>query len=131
MKKVLVAFSIFLFAGCSNDNQLTINNLAESGILVNFRGKGYAINPGTTYTIADEIPNGKYNYATTYGIPSRVGIKSAAIDASGAGELNFQTKDTKIHLIYSSTVQDSIYTVHVTQSSSQDNKFDPANPLGP
>jgi hypothetical protein len=131
MKKVLIAFSVFLFAGCSNDNQLTINNLAEGGIIINFRGKEYSVNSGQTYTIPDEIPNGKYNFSTTFEIPYRPGIKSGTSDGAAAGELGFQTRDTKVHLLYSSSVADSVYTLHMTQSSSQDNNFDPSNPLGP
>jgi hypothetical protein len=131
MKKVLIAFSIFFCAGCSNDNQLTVNNIAEGGVIINFRGKEYSVSSGKTLNIPDEIPDGKYNFSTTFEIPNRPGIKSGISDGSIAGELNFQTRDTKIHLLYSSSVADSIYTLHMTQSSSQDNNFDPSNPLNP
>jgi hypothetical protein len=117
MKKIigLIALSIALY-GCSNDNKLTINNQASESIFINFRASVITIAPGGTQTVTD-IPNGGYNYNTTFEIPSNITSWSASGSAA-SGQLTFDKKNTQILLLYSSTTLAGVYTAYVNESSS-------------
>jgi uncharacterized lipoprotein NlpE involved in copper resistance len=117
MKKIITLFgSLLVLAGCSNDNKIVINNLADGNIYFNFRAQQYEIASDQSVTIAD-IPNGTYVYATTYQIPS--GAKTWSITGDAAsGSLMFDKKSTRILLLYASTMdQNGAYNVNVTWST--------------
>lgn len=116
MKYVLFAVVSLLLIGCANDNQVTIQNIAAGSVYINFRAKTYTIVPGASTVIA-EIPNGTYNYSTTFGIPN--GLKGDADGGAAAGELIFEEKDTKINFVYSSNQTDSTYHLGCTMSSTR------------
>jgi methyltransferase-like protein len=117
MKKIVAVFVLFLFlAGCSNDNKITLNNLSEGPIYFNYRAKHYIIDINGTKTI-EEIPNGVYTYATTYGIPSSA--TSATVSGNAAsGSVTFEKENTQILLIYSATIFNGAYTLGATMTSS-------------
>ena len=117
MKKIVALFAFLVFfTGCSNDNKITINNMAADNIYFNFRAKKYTITTDETIVITD-IPNGSYMYATTYQIPS--GATSWSIDgAAASGSLTFQKKDTQVLLLYASTTTEAgAYNVNVNSTS--------------
>jgi hypothetical protein len=128
MKKIAVLFAVVaVFAGCSNDNKITLNNISDGPIYFNFRATRYIIDVDETESISD-IPNGTYTYATTFGIPA--GAKTYSIEGTaGAGSLIFDKKDTQILLIYSATLSDAgEYKVGATMTSSRSISSSPTSP---
>lgn len=125
MKKLLLIPIIsLLFLNCqtdnpftSNDNRITIKNLAQYGIFFNFRAKEYQLQHNESIVI-DKIPNGTYSYATTYSVPS-IATSYSADDAAG-GALTFQYRETGYLFIYSSVLTtDGKYSLGVTITSSE------------
>lgn len=117
VKYFMLGLAAFLFAGCSGKNEVTISNIAEGSILVNFRAETHQIDPGNTITI-DDIPNGTYDYSTTYGIPAK--YTSGEIDGdAGSGTLIFEDKNTQINFIYSSSSNEDTYILGCTISSTR------------
>jgi hypothetical protein len=116
MKYVLFAVVALLLTGCANDNQVTIQNIAAGNVYVNFRAKTYTVVPGAS-TVIVEIPNGIYNYNTTFGVP--YGLKGEAGGDAAAGELIFEEKNTKVNFVYSSNQTDSTYHLGCTMSSTR------------
>jgi len=116
MKYVVIAMLAFLITGCANDNQVTIQNIAAGNVFVNFRAKTYTIVPGASTTVTD-IPNGTFDYSTTYQIPSH--LKGEVAGDAAAGTLIFEEKSTKINFIYSSMQDDTTYTLGCTKSSTR------------
>lgn len=117
MKNVVFAVVALLVIGCANDNQVTIQNIASGSVFVNFRAKTYALAPGAS-TVIIEIPNGTYDYNTTYQIPTS-GLKGEAGGDAASGELIFEEKNTKINFVYSSYQTDSTYHLGCTRSSTR------------
>jgi hypothetical protein len=114
-KTVTMVFLLFSLWGCSNNNQLTIQNQAQGTIYINFRASIDSVYPGGKSTLTD-IPNGSYNYNTTFELPS--GVTSWAANGSAAsGQMTFDKKNTQILLLYSSTTLTGVYTVYVNESS--------------
>ena len=118
MKKYLpVLVLLIALWGCSNDNKLTIKNIGDEPIYINFRASIDSVYPGGSFPVTD-IPNGTYEYNTTYRIPP--GVTSASMSGeAGSGQLFFEKKDTQILLLYSSTLLNGAYTVYVNKSSSE------------
>jgi len=121
MKNILVlTIALFAFAGCSNDNKIIIRNDTGLPITLNFRAQLKDVaekSPNNVGTIA-EIPNGTYNYNTTYTVPP-AGHYAFGTDA-GSGEVSFEQQNTTWLFIYSSTYSesDSTYTVYLNKTSS-------------
>jgi hypothetical protein len=114
-KMVVIFFLLFSLWGCSNNNQLTIQNQAQGTVYLNFRASIDSVYSGVTRTFTD-IPNGSYNYNTTFELPS--GITSWAANGSAAsGQMTFDKKNTQILLLYSSTTLAGVYTIYVNESS--------------
>ncbi|HMA63928.1 MAG: hypothetical protein ACM31E_06900 [Fibrobacterota bacterium] len=107
-----------LLIGCASKNEVKITNIAGGSILVNFRAETHTIPPAGTKTISG-IPNGTYDYSTTYVIPA--GYKGAVDGDAAAGTFIFEEKDTQINMIYSSSINtsDTTYTLHCTRSSTR------------
>jgi hypothetical protein len=128
MKQIVTALILFAFLfGCSNDNKITINNLASGNIYINFMAKKYTITPSATVTVTD-IPNGTYTYATTYEIPYYA--KTWSIESNAAsGNLIFEKKDTQILMLYASTIStDSTYEVNMSVTSTRSTSSSPTSP---
>ena len=117
MKYLVFAVVVLLVAGCANDNKVTIQNLAAGDVHINFRAKTYTIVPGAS-TIITEVPNGTYDYSTTFVIP--FGLKGVPpVGDAAAGELIFEDKSTKINFVYSSMRNDTTYILGCTKSSTR------------
>jgi hypothetical protein len=116
MRYIIIILLALLIASCSNDNQVTIKNIAQGSVFVNFRAKTHLIVPGESATITD-IPNGTYDYSTTYELPA--GLKGQVDGEAASGTLIFEDKSTKINFIYSSMRTDSTYTLGCTKSSTR------------
>jgi hypothetical protein len=117
MKYVVFAVVALFVTGCANDNQVTIQNIASGSVFINFRAKTYALVSGES-TVITEIPNGTYDYNTTYQIPTS-GLKGEADGDAASGELIFEEKSTKINFVYSSFQTDSTYHLGCTRSSTR------------
>lgn len=116
MKKMVTVLALAIFfCGCSNNNKLTIQNKSQGTIYLNFRATVYTI--GSNPVTLTDIPNGTYNYNTTFELPSGVTSWSASGTAAG-GQMTFDKKNTQILLLYSSTLLAGVYTIYVNESSS-------------
>ena len=126
MKKIVtLVIVIIALVGCSNNNKLTVNNLAAEGIHINFMAVEHYVESGSSKVITD-IPNGTYIFSTTYNIPPEA--KSANITGEAAGgELIFEKKDTQILLLYGYTYFDGAYEVNATMSTTRSS----TSPTGP
>ncbi len=117
MKKVLIAVLGFLcLMGCANDNKITIVNNAQEEIMFNFRATETDVPAGVTRDIPN-IPNGTFEYATTYVLPPGTTSSSTAGNAGG-GNLTFDLNQTHQRLIYASTFVAGTYTLNVNATSS-------------
>ena len=121
---IIAVFSII--GGCKNtvDNSVTIKNLAAGDIIVNFRGQAVSVASGTTGEV-QEIPEGTYDYSTTYTIPA--GATSAAEGSGINGQVKIKA-GTKVLLIYSSTLVSGVYTISATVSNSDDQSTGTTSP---
>jgi hypothetical protein len=116
MKKIVLMFAMLCSLwGCSNDNKLSIQNLAQETIYVNFRASVIPVQSNTTRTLTD-IPNGTYDYNTTYTLPAGATSASSSGDAA-SGQMSFDKKNTQVLLLYSSTLLAGVYTLYVNESS--------------
>ena len=116
---ILVLFFVALnFLSCSTsvNNRITFNNMSDGSILINFRGGIITVPSGQSVDVK-EIPQGKYNYATTYEIPA--GTTSSASQGELTGTVTINA-GTKILFLYTSTLINTVYTVYVTVSNSDD-----------
>jgi hypothetical protein len=116
IRYAFIAATALLLIGCASKNEVKITNVASMSILINFRAETYVIPSAGATTISD-IPNGTYDYSTTYSVP--LGYKGAVDGDVASGTLVFEEKDTQVNLIYSSSVSDTTYTLHCTRSSTR------------
>ena len=135
MKKILILFVLtslcaITFISCSTtvNNGITIKNLASGDIHLNFRAELTTVKAGGEVTLSS-LPKGLYEYNTTYEIPA--GIISSQAEEGVSGQLTLKA-GTKILIIYSSAITDSVYILSATLTSSDDlsDEGDP-NPVGP
>jgi hypothetical protein len=115
---LLSAVLVILFAGCNAKvhNGVSFTNKSMGDVYVNFRGGIIAVPSGTTKTV-DEIPQGTYNYNTTYAVPT--GASGSSAQGAVTGDLTFQA-GTHIQILYSSTMINGNYILYATVSSSDD-----------
>ncbi len=121
MNRLISYFFLLLFipvflSGCSStiNNSITFKNLASGDVYVNFRGSLITIPAGQTSSI-NQIPNGTYNYSTTYSIPAGATSSSSVGNLSGSLVIK---AGTKILFVYSSTLQTNVYVISITVSNS-------------
>lgn len=114
MKKCL-ALAIFLLwcAGCTNDNQIRIENQTLGDVTLNFRAVAYTVPSGKIQDIKN-IPNGTYVPNVTYEIPA--GLTASALPAGTS--LAFNTNTTKWYLLFSSLTQGTTYTLSLNETTS-------------
>ena len=113
----LFLLSVFsIIAGCKTtvDNSFRINNLAAAEVILNFRGQDIKVTPGGSASVSD-IPQGTYDYATSYSIPPAATNSTTEGDVSGQVIIN---AGTRILLIYTSKIVDGVYTLSATISNS-------------
>ena len=117
---LLRAAVVFLFAtgfiSCSSSisNNISFNNQTQGALYINFRGQIITVQAGQTSNVG-KIPQGTYDYATTFSVPA------SATSASSQGNLTGTftvSANTKILLYYTSTLINGAYTVYVTISNS-------------
>jgi hypothetical protein len=99
--------------GCSNNNQITIDNSAQEPITFSFRAVETQVAAGSSATISD-IPNGTYSVAL--GTAPYPGETSWSITPT-SGEFNFARKSTKILVSFGSTYTSGTYAVTWNYSS--------------
>jgi len=118
IRHAFIAAAALLLIGCASKNEVKIENLAGGSIYINFRAETHFIPPSGSTTITD-IPNGTYDYSTTFTIPA--GYKGSVDGDAAAGTFIFEEKNTKVNMIYSSTVNisDTTYILHCTKSSTR------------
>lgn len=112
----LILLVTLLLSGCSSsiNNSITFKNLASGDVYINFRGGLITVPAGETSSITD-IPNGTYDYSTTYSAPA--GVLSSSTVGNTMGNLVIKA-GTKILFVYSSTLQTGAYVLFVTISNS-------------
>jgi hypothetical protein len=122
---ICVILSFIFINGCSGkiNNSVTFKNLSQGIVYVNFRGEAIAVTTGNS-TMVQEIPKGTYNYSTTYSVPA--GVISSSAQGPVTGNLTIAA-ETKILIIYSSTLINGTYILFATISSSDDQ----GTPTGP
>ena len=127
---VLTSLCAFTFISCSTsvNNGITFNNLASGDIHINFRATLTTVKAGETVTLSN-LPKGTFEYNTTYEIPA--GVNSSEAGGDVAGELNIKA-GTKILIVYSSVIEENVYRLSATKTSSDDlsDTGDP-NPIEP
>jgi hypothetical protein len=116
IRYAFIAAAALLLIGCASKNEVKITNVAGGSILINFRAQTYLIQPSGYASITD-IPNGTYDYSTTYSIPA--GYTGNVDGDAASGSLIFEEKNTQVNLIYSSSTTDTTYTLHCTRSSTR------------
>jgi hypothetical protein len=110
--------------GCSTNNEITINNKAQSSIEFHFRADKYTVAAGDSETVSD-IPNGSFTYGTIFSVP--FGVKSYEAAEELSGTMSFTTSNTKTRIAYSSAVADSVYSIGAVITSADRNS---SNPVG-
>ena len=122
---VCIILSFIFINGCSGkvNNSVTFKNLSQGIVYVNFRADAIPVSPGNS-SIVQEIPKGIYNYSTTFSVPA--GVISSTSQGAVSGNLTI-VAETKILIIYSSTLVNGTYTLFATISSS-DNQGTPSGP---
>ncbi len=115
MGKLMVLLAgIVSLIGCSNDNQIIIENKADYPIYFTFRSSQNTVNPNGQTTISD-IPNGDYAVAIGIQIPPS-GASSWSVTPPSA-TFSFNKKSTKIRTEFYSTFVSGIYAVTWNYSS--------------
>jgi hypothetical protein len=123
----LTAAALLLF-GCTNDNKIEIQNIAEYQIYVNFRANIYEV-PGISTEGPDGgkltisgVPNGTYQYKTMWYTPDELNL-SIAPAAESDGNLTFEKQSTRVLMQYGSATLGSQYygSLSITTTNSAGN----------
>ena len=119
---IVIAGLFFLIGGCKSSvtNSVTFKSIAIGNMYVNFMGETFTVVPNGSKTVRN-IPQGTYNYSTSYDIPS--GVTSASTTGAVSGEV-VMNADTKITVLYSSSLQGTGATLNyiITASISSNDK---------
>ncbi|MDZ7625749.1 MAG: hypothetical protein U5J96_15060 [Ignavibacteriaceae bacterium] len=122
MKYVLISFLLITLSltliNCSDGpiNKITLQNIADGDVYLNFRGSQTLVPSGSTIELQD-IDKGEYEYETVYEVPSGATSFSAEGEMSGTLVL---TAGTKILVIYSSVFSEGSYSIFASVTSSDD-----------
>jgi len=122
MKYVLISFLLITLSltliNCSDGpiNKITLQNIAEGDVYLNFRGSQTLVPSGSTVELQD-IDKGEYEYETVYEVPSGATSFSAEGEMSGTLIL---TAGTKILVIYSSVFSEGSYSIFASVTNSND-----------
>lgn len=120
-KQVPFIFVFLLFVlsvqGCKTklDNRVTFTNNSTTTLSINFRGEEIKVNVGAKTDIT-EIPKGSYSYSTSFSLPIGATSSSTSGDVTGTITIN---ADTKVLVIYTSTINNGIFTLSATLSTSE------------
>jgi hypothetical protein len=125
---VLFVLPLLTFTSCESEvaSQITIKNIADARVMVNFRANLYEISPDRTRVLKD-IPQGTYQFNTTFELPAAAMIGSEGNELSGNLEIQ---PGTRITILYSSTFIEGEYTLYanITTSANQSPDDDPFLP---
>ncbi len=128
MKKFIslsaVIIAMFFLNGCSNsvNNALTFKNSAAGNLYINFRGSIITVVAGKTVQVKD-IPQGTYDYKTTYELPA--GTTSSTVVGDVDGTVNLDA-GTKILVYYTSSISGNVYSLNASKTDNEDqNKTNP------
>jgi hypothetical protein len=129
---LLLAILFISISSCSDGpiNKITLQNLADGNVYLNFRGTQTLVPSGSTIELQD-IDKGEYEYETVYEIPVGATAFSAEGEMSGSFILG---AGTKILVIYSSVFdEEGSYTIYASVTSSDNMSEDGIlpNPIGP
>jgi hypothetical protein len=114
MKKYLsLAIFVLLCAGCTNDNQIRIENQTLGDVTLNFRAAAYTVPSGKIQDIKN-IPNGTYTPNVTYYIPA--GLTPSALPTGTS--LAFDKNSTHWYLLFASLTQGTTYTLSLNETTS-------------
>ena len=136
MKHILISFLLISLSltllSCSDGpiNKITLQNIADGDVYLNFRGTQTLVPSGSSIELQD-IDKGEYEYETVYEIPVGATAFSAEGEMSGSFILG---AGTKILVIYSSVFdQEGNYTIYASVTSSDNMSEDGIlpNPIGP
>jgi len=134
MKRIFLFLSSlllsFAFISCDTkiDNGITFENLASNDVHVNFRGQRIDVTAGSTVQIT-AIDKGEFTYETVYDIPAGATSSNASATLSGTFVIK---AGTKILVIYSSTLQEGVYYISASVTSSDDqSETEIIDPIGP
>ncbi|MCU0332244.1 MAG: hypothetical protein MUE91_01075 [Ignavibacteriaceae bacterium] len=129
---LLLAILFISITSCSDGpiNKITLQNIADGDVYLNFRGTQTLVPSGSTIELQD-IDKGEYEYETVYEIPVGATAFSAEGEMSGSFIIG---AGTKILVIYSSVFdQEGNYTIYASVTSSDNMAEDGIlpNPIGP
>lgn len=114
---LLVILSISL-QSCSDGpiNKITIQNLADGDVYLNFRGSQIDVLSQSTVVLQD-IDKGEYEYETVFSLP--YGITDFDSDGEMSGTFTLSA-GTKILVIYTSVIKEGTYTIYASVTTSDD-----------
>ena len=127
----LILLSVSLMS-CSDNpiNTITIQNLAEYGVYLNFKGElTDVIAPGASIQLTD-ILQGEYEYETIFEVPSTATEYEASPSCAGTFVL---LAGTKVLIIYTSAFDGTKYSLDasVTTSNNLSEDFILPDPISP
>ncbi len=125
---------IFGAIGCSQDNELHLENLAIEEVTLNFRGSSIEVPSKAMVTLpntdaSDDIPNGDYEYSTTVTLPAAA--TKAELGEGLAGVLNYSRSNTIYRIVFSSFLEsgeDGEVTYHIGATISSSDKASESTP---
>jgi hypothetical protein len=128
---LLISLSLTLLS-CSDGpiNKISLQNIADGDVYLNFRGSQTLVPSGSTIELQD-IDKGEYEYETVYEVPLGATGFSAEGEMSGSFILG---AGTKVLVIYSSVFdEEGNYTIYasVTTSDDQSEEGILPDPIGP
>jgi hypothetical protein len=97
-------------------NKITIQNLADGDVYLNFRGSQIEILSQSTVVLQD-INKGEYEYETVFSLPYGITDFGSQGDMTGTFVLR---AGTKISVIYSSVTDEGKYTIYASVTTSDD-----------
>ena len=114
---LLVILSISL-SSCSDGpiNKITIQNLADGDVILNFRGSQIEVLSQSTVVLQD-IDKGEYEYETVFSLPYGITTFDSQGDMTGTFTLR---AGTKISVIYTSVTSEDTYTIYASVITSDD-----------
>ena len=134
MKKTIISVLIAAFAAislisCSTtmQNRVTFHNDASGDISVNFRGEKYDIASGQKLDLIIHH-KGTFSYATSFELP--FGATSSVAEGALAGDLTINA-GTSILVYYISSLNEGVYIISATVTTSDDLTAEDPNPIGP
>ena len=122
MKRIItfsaIIITVIFLGGCSSsvNNSLTFKNQAAGNLYINFRAKVITVPAGKTISVND-IPQGTYDYKTTYELPAGTTTSTVTGDVDGTVVVN---AGTKILVYFTSSISGTQYSLSASMTTNQD-----------